>query len=177
MPLDQFMQMEKSLARFPGWSDPEPETDYIWFNAPVEVGGFVEAGLQLHGGTISTIPNQHVVFELQAYVPGYSKRKAVMRAEWRSLTGGHTSPRRSGVATSGERVGDTHLHPFDLNWSATERRMRRGNLRQAIAFGQEFQSFESFRDGVGIHFGISNIDIVLPPPWVYDLYAEDRTHG
>lgn len=169
--------MEKALARFPGWSEPEPETDYIWFNAPVEIGGFVEAGLQLHGGTISTIPNRHVVFELQAFVPGYSKRKAVMRAEWRSLTGGHTSPRRSGVDTAGERVGDTHLHPFDLNWSATEGRMRRGNLRQAVCFEQDFQSFESFRDGIGIRFGISNIDIVAPPPWVYDLYAEDRTHG
>lgn len=177
MPLPDLISQEKSLSRFPGWSDPEAETDYIWFNATVEIGGFVEAGLILHGGCYASIPNRNVVFELRGHVPGAHKKKAVMRAEWRSLTGGHSSPRRPGVATSGKRVGETHFHPFDLNWSAAKGRLKGGNLRQALPFEEEFQSFESFRNAVGIRFGISNIDIVPPPPWVYDLYAEDRTHG
>lgn len=177
MPLPELICGGKTLARFPGWSDPEPETDYVWFHAPIEIGGFVEAGLILHGGCYATIPNRNVVFELRAQVPGAVKRKAVMRAEWRSLTGGHSSPRRKGLDTSGKRVGETHLHPFDLNWSASKGRLKGGNLRQALPFDEEFQSFESFRNAVGIHFGISNISIVTPPPWVYDLYSEDRTHG
>ena len=177
MPLPDLMKLAKELARFPGWSDPEPETNYVWFDAPVEIGGFVEAGLVLHGGCYADVPNRNVVFELRAQVPGALKKKAVMRAEWRSLTGGHSCPRRKGIPSSGKRVGDTHWHPFDLNWSETEGRMKKGNLRQALAFEQEFQSFESFRDSVGFHFGIRNIAIVSAPPWVYDLYAEDRTHG
>ncbi len=177
MSLPELIQMEKTIARFSGWSDPEMETSYIWFNAPLEIGGFVEAGLVLHGGCYAAVPDRNVVFELRGQVPGAAKAKAVMRAEWRSLTGGHRNPRRRDVATSGQRVGDTHIHPFDLNWSATQGRLRKGNLRQALPFDKEFQSFESFRDAVGNHFGISNIGVVLPPPWVYDLYAEDRTHG
>jgi hypothetical protein len=38
-PLQSLAQDEKTISYFPGWSEPEDETDYIWFDAPIEIGG------------------------------------------------------------------------------------------------------------------------------------------
>ena len=132
MVLPELVAIDKQLSRFPGWSDPEPETSFVWFDAPIEIEGFTEAGLILHGGAYANYRDRHVVFELKGYAPGSARRKALMRSEWRSLTGGHSNPRRGDVASAGKRVGETHYHPFNLNWSETESRLRRGNLRQAL---------------------------------------------
>jgi hypothetical protein len=177
MPLPELVAAEKLLSRFPGWSAPEPETGFIWFDAPIEIEGVTEAGLILHGGAYANLRDRHVVFELKGYIPGSSKRKALIRSEWRSIRGGHSNPRKSNLASAGQRVGDTHTHPFELNWSQTEQRLRKGNLRQAVNIDEELQSFETFRSYVGNHFGISNIGIVDRPPWVYDLFQGNDGHG
>jgi len=162
---------DKALVLFPGWSAPEPETDYIWCDAPVEIGGVVEAGLTLHVGCYISIPDQHVVFELRGNIPGIKRKKALMRIEWRSLRGGHTNRRRKGAPESGKRVSDTHFHPFEANWVEIEQRMREGNLPQAVEIEEELPTFESLREYVGNAFRINNITLVTRPPWVYDLFA------
>lgn len=167
MLLPDLMALPKMIVSFGGWSEPD-ETDYVWFNAPVDVAGITD--LLLHGGCYRHLPDRHVVFELRGFTPlSPTKRKALERFEWRSLRGGHSSPRRKGVEGSGRRVGDTHVHPFELNWVEAEARMRSGNLRQAAPVDEELQSFESVRSYVGNRLKINNIDVVSMPPWAYEF--------
>jgi hypothetical protein len=160
----------KALAPFPGWSEPEPETGYCWFNAPIIIGGVVQQSFVLHGGHLKYVPEANVTFELQAGKPGIRRKVPLARIDWRSVRGGHTNPRRSGSPVSGLRVSASHHHSFALNWLETHQRMRGGNLAMAEDIDQSIQSFESLRDLVRNLFRINNIGIVQPPKWEYDLF-------
>jgi hypothetical protein len=170
MPYPTLFTAMKALARFPGWSEPEPETDYTWFNAPIEIGGVVEASYLLHGGCYRSVPDRNVVFELRAAAPSGKRTIPLARVEWRSLQGGHSNRRRKGSPASGKRVPETHYHSFDLNWIETERRMRSGNLPQADEINQDIQSFDALTACVGNLFRINNMRLVTRPPWAYDLF-------
>ena len=170
MPFPDIMRANKSLAQFPGWSEPEPDTGYCWFNAPLMMGGVVEQGLTLHGGCLKHVPDAHVTFQVQATKPGARRHVPLARLDWRSVTGGHSNPRRAGSPMSGKRCSNSHHHSFDLNWLEQEGRMRFGNLPMAEDITQQIQTFEDIRDEAGILFGINNISIVLPPKWEYDFF-------
>jgi hypothetical protein len=168
-PLQALADAEKSLAVFPGWSAPEGETGYIWFDAPLDVRGVTEPGFVLHGGCLRYQPDCNVTLEIRV-----SRRPGrgcipLMRVCWRSLRGGHTNPRRNGVQFSGLRLGPTHFHPFDLNWLPNRGRMRGWNLPFAAPIEQDFQSFTEYLAYVGKRFRINNIGIVTPPEWEYRL--------
>lgn len=162
---------EKAIATFPGWSQPEVETDFVWFLAPLEIGGVVETNFVLFGGCNHRLADRNVTFELQVGAPGQRKKIPLARVEWRSIKGGHSNRRRGGNAFAGKRVTDTHYHSFEANWVASERRMRNGNLPQAVELDEEPQSFESLREVVGNLFRINNIDVVSRPPWEYNLFT------
>lgn len=170
MPLEAFYNSPKAIARFPGWSRPEPETGYMWFDAPLEIGGVVEAGLVLRGGAMAQLRDQNVTFELAVTKPGILKRIPLARVEWRSIRGGHSNKRRGKSEWRGKRVGATHLHAFELNWLPEQRRMRGTNLPIARPIEEDLQSFESLRSYIGNLFRISNIGIVSVPAWEYGLF-------
>ncbi len=142
----------------------------MWFVAPLAIAGVVQEAFALHGICLKYAPERNVAFEFKALGP--KRRKIPLaRYEWRSLRGGHTNPRRAGSPVSGQRVTATHFHSFDLNWLEAERRMRSGNLPQAVSVAEEPQSFESLREEVGNLFRINNMNVVLPPPWEYKMFA------
>jgi hypothetical protein len=171
-PLPTLSMAEKTIPYFPGWSEPEPETSYIWFDIPLEIGGIVEPGVLLHGGCYSNRPDCHVTFELRVAKRPGRHRVPLMRVEWRSLTGGHIYPRRRGSELSGLRVPPTHFHPFEPNYHEGYGRMYGGNLRMAMRIDEELQTFEEARRFAGNLFRISNIEIVAPPGWEYSLGLE-----
>lgn len=170
-PFPTIVEAHKDISAFPGWSNPEPETGYVWFDAPLEIGGVVEHGVILHGGCLSEYPDCNISFELRvSRVPG---RKCIplMRLDWRSLQGGHLNPRRGNSEWSGRRVSDTHLHAFELNWLPEEGRMRGGKDRLAMDIPEELRTFDDVLHYVGSCFRINNIGVVSVPPWEYDLFA------
>jgi hypothetical protein len=161
----------KLLSVFPGWATPETETGYSWFNAPLEVDGVTQVGFVLHSGCYPSRPNRNLVFELRlARVPG-RKTIPMARFEWRSDDSGHTNPLRKGSPHSGKRVGATHLHPFSLNYSETEGRMRHGGLRLAVDVTPEPADFAGCLTYIGKEFRINNMALVAEPNWVYDLFS------
>lgn len=158
----------KALATFPGWSDPpEGGTGYIWFNAPIEIGGIVEPGFVLHGGCYIDKPTANISFELRlSRTPG----RAIIPLEpfdWRSLQGGHANKRNRGG--DGSYVSPTHLHAFELNWLPTSGRMRRGNLPLAQDIPDQLNDFAEVLAFVGNRFRINNIGLVQEPKWEYEL--------
>lgn len=163
---------EKEIGYFPGWSKPEEDTEYVWFDAPIEIDGFAETGLVLHGGCIANRPNVNVSFELRISRTVGKQCIPIERLDWRSLEGGHTNRRKPKSDWSGKRVSDTHLHDFFLNWSDAEGRMRKGGLNVARDINNDLNGFGTVLNYVGKRLKINNIDIVQPPPWVYDLFSE-----
>jgi hypothetical protein len=162
------MAATKAISFFPGWSLPD-EADYIWFDAPLEIGGVTEVGFVLHGGCYRNQPDRHVTMELRVgRIPG---RKCVplKRVCWRSLTG-HTNKRGMGPPNlAGKRLTNSHHHSFDLNWLPNENRMRSGNLPLAMDMGSGLESFQEVMVFVGIAFKISNIEAITPPEWQHTL--------
>ena len=161
----------KDISFFPGWSKPEAETLYLWFDAPLEIDGITETGLVLHGGCIADRPDCHVTFEVRINRASSGVRcLPLARLDWKSLTDGHSNPRRTGNALSGARVRPTHFHDFDLNWDATRHRMQSGNLRFARDVDPIPADFEALLTIAEILLKINNIGVVTRPPWVYDLF-------
>lgn len=167
--LPELMAAKKSIPVFPGWSPPEPETGYSWFDAALEVGGVVETGFVLHGGCYINRPDCNLTFEIRiGRTPG-RHCVPVARFCWRSLKGGHTNPKHADPTISRRRLPATHLHPFELNWSHEQNRMLRGNCRYGIPITKDLQTFEQVRSFVGIRFRINNIAVVTRPEWDYTL--------
>lgn len=171
--LDRLALTAKDISFFPGWSKPEAETSYLWFDAPLELDGVTETGLVLHGGCFAERPDCHVIFEVRlSRVTSGNRRLPLARIEWKSLEGGHSNPRRRGKLFSGVRVGPTHFHDFELNWDSIGRRMERGNLRFARDVVPIPPDYEAFRAEAGISLKINNIDVVKRPEWVYDWFRK-----
>lgn len=162
---------EKQIGFFPGWSKAEAETEYIWFDAPIEIGGVTETGLVLHGGCFANRPDCNVSLELRiAKSPG-RHCIPIERLDWRSLEGGHSNRRKPKSDWSGKRVSETHLHDFWLNWSEAEQRMRMGGLDVAREIEEDIQDFAAVRSYLGNRLRIKNIDVVSEPEWVYDFFS------
>lgn len=169
--LKEIFQAEKEIGFFPGWSNPEDETDYLWFDAPLEIGGVAETGLVLHGGCFAHRPDVHVSLELRISSQPGRRCVPLERLDWRSLEGGHSNRRRRCNRLAGRRVSDTHLHDFDLNWLEDQGRMQAGGLVCARDLEENLESFEDVRQFAGNRLNINNIDVVTRPPWVYDFFA------
>lgn len=173
----EIFEADKDIGYFPGWSKPEAETDYSWFDAPIEIGGVTETGLVLHGGCYAHRPDVNLTLELR--FSGRPGRRCIPleRLDWRSLEGGHSNKRKRCIQLGGPRVDDSHLHDFYMNWSDEHERMQSTGLPCARNLEKELESFESVREFVGIRMRINNIDIVERPPWVYDIFTGAMTHG
>ena len=159
------------MSTFPGWSRPEADTQYSWFDAPIEIGGVTETGLVLHGGCFRDRPNCHVTFELRISKTPGRRCVPIERFDWRSLEGGHSNPRRRGHPLSAMILPQTHLHAFEHNFSETDCKMREGNLRMAQEVDPEPTDFEAVKEFVGNRLKINNMDIVSEPEWRYDLFG------
>lgn len=165
---------QKEIAGRPGWNPPEAETGYVWFSVPLLIGGIVEAGLTLQGGCYIDRPDVHVSFELRLRRPPMTRKPgALVRLDWRSITGGHTVPRRKGMPRAGRSTKSTHLHPFSENYLPDKDQMRRENLPVAIDIIEHLQSFEDVLTLCGDVFNITNIGVVQRPDWRYFLFHEN----
>lgn len=171
MNLRELVYSKKRISAFPGWVEPEAETGYAWFDAPLEIEGVTEVGFVLHGGCYPQRPNCCLTFELRIGRKPGRKRIPLQRLDWRSFSGGHTNPVRKGWPLSGKRTAPTHLHSFDLNWSETQPdRMVWDELKFAEDVPEQLPDFASVRSYVGNRFGINGVELVVEPVWVYDLF-------
>lgn len=164
-PFPVVVQSWKRLAAFNGWSKPD-ETGYIWFDANVQIGGVVEAGLTLHGGCYFDRPDCQVTLELRvAKTPG-RRSVPLQRLDWRALRG-HTNPRVGTSEWRGRTVSETHFHEFSLNWDAERERLIRP---RRLVIARELdppipQSFDEILAWVSSEFKFENMGIITPPPW------------
>lgn len=170
-PYPRFALSQKQIALFPGWSAAEAETGYSWFDASLEINGVVEAGIVLHGGCYRHRPDCNVTLEIRVGRQPGRPCVPLARVCWRSLKGGHTVQRRWNTEWAGQPVPETHYHEFALNWREDRQRMKGDNLPVARPIETPLENYEALRSYAGKVLRISNIDVVGPPPWGYDLFA------
>lgn len=173
MSLRNIIDAHKTIPGALQWSNPDPDDGYIRIYTRLEIGGIVDAGLVLSGGTYAHHPDRHVTFELAILGSDGRRRIRLERIDWRDLKGGHSNHRGKCPGTI-RRAPATHLHSFALNWDQQRGRMKRGKLPCAAAIPEDLQTFEELRAYVGTYFRINNIGIVPRPEWVYDLFNEVR---
>ena len=173
--LEDVFLAEKEIGHFPGWSNPDPESDYLWFDAPIEIYGIAEAGLVLHGGCFAHQSDHNVSFELRFLKKIGRRCIPLERLDWRSLQGGHSNPLYPRTEWSGIRVSDTHLHEFHLNFVKEEQRMRNGGLRIAREVCRPLETLDAAIEFVGRRLNMSNIQVVTEPSWVYDLFSQGES--
>lgn len=155
----------KTIAYFPDWQ--RGDNSALWFDAPLEIGGVTAAGLFLHCEARRDMPNCNVGFEITYLIPNSRRRFALQRLDWESWKRQHVNPRKRGYPLRGKRVGPTHIHPFALNWNEAAKKFRKGDLPVATDFDGELQTFDQARAAAGFFLGISNIELVMRPPWDY----------
>jgi len=168
-PFPAFMEAWKTISVFPGWSEPEDGTSYMWFDVPLEIEGVTEAGFVLHGGCYKDHPDCHVTFEIRVQKSVAGRKIPLSRLDWKSLSGGHTNPRKGESEWSGKRLANTHFHSFDLNWLPDERRMRGAALTLAMEINPPLVDFAAVRAYAGIVFKIANMKVVTIPTWQYSF--------
>lgn len=173
----EIFEAPKEIGRFPGWSRPEEETDYVWFDAPLEIGGVAETGLVLHGGCYAHRPDVHVTMELRFSSRPGRRCIPLERLDWRSLVGGHSNKRRRCTRLAGPRVSETHLHDFYMHWSDDSLQMVETGLPCAREIDEELSSFADIAAFVGNRLRINNIEVVEEPPWVYDMFSGAMSNG
>lgn len=172
MPLRKLVIAEKRIPIRVEWTSPERD-GYVRFLVPLEIDGIVDAGLTLSGGAYHPYRDQHVSLELAILDHNGSRRIRLARIDWKSLRKGHSNnARKCAGPWGGERVPETHLHSFDLNYIEAEGRMKAGKLPCAEPIPEPLQTFKELRRFCGTCFKINNIDIVPPPDWEYDLFDE-----
>lgn len=168
-PFPQLADSPKTIASFSGWCSPHEETGYCWFDTPLEIEDVVVPGLVLHGGCYFHRPDCHVTLELRIAKHAGRRCRPLARVDWRSLNGPHSNDRRWGPPWGGKQVPDTHIHPFELNWSSDRQRMKSSNLPIACPIEPPPNDFNKLREFAGKQFRISNIELVSAPDWEYHL--------
>jgi hypothetical protein len=167
----EIVDAEKWITHFPGWTNPEPETGSVFFNAPLAIDGVVISGFFLEGLALKPWPDRNVVMELVIRQATSRKRLCLARICWRSLKMGHSNKRRPwphGVTEA--RTGPTHIHRFGFNWQPEKDGMRSGNLPYAETVKEALETYDDLLEFTGESFKIKNIELVHPPPWEYDLF-------
>lgn len=162
---------EKSVPYFPGWSEPDRESGYSYFEAPLDIGGVTEPGVVLKGTCSVMHPDKQVSFEIYARKLPARLRVPLMRVDWRPLSGGHSNKKRPRPAGLPARVSDIHHHSFALNFNEESGKLVRGNLPFADECGETLADFEALCAYVGRAFRINNMNIVPRPDWRYDLLS------
>lgn len=96
--------------------------------------------------------------------PPTDKGGAICRMEWRPFNG-HNNKGLGPEKWKFREIVCSHHHPFYLNWEASEKAVRRGQLPIAIPIEPDPENFREFLALVGKEFRIKNIQCVSEPPW------------
>lgn len=169
-PYDLFVQEEKRIVRYPGWSKPKAN-GLMSFVADLEIGGVSYENLHLRGTCIEHLPEKEVMFQLEVSSTDERTRLPLMRVDWNPVSGGHQNSRkRLPEPYRGTFIPGSHLHPFAENWLDQEQRMREVNLPVAVAIPESLQQFSDLVEFVRKAFRISDVSAILPPEWIADMF-------
>lgn len=167
-PLTQLALAEKSLLIGVGWSEPDID-GVMQFLAPLAIDEVTFGGLDLRGQCYSAHPDRAVMLQVEVSRPGIRTRIPLVRVEWRPLAEPHKNPAGSDPELSRRLIFGSHFHPFELNWVASNRAMRSGNLPVAKPLESEPKNFMDLIDIAGALLRISNLSKVQSPNWMERL--------
>lgn len=155
-----FVDASKTIPISRGWA--EIDRNYLSFVSPLDIDEVTVAGLQVRMGAFKLAENEDVRAQLE-YHPLKGRPEPLCRLEWRPLSP-HSNKGRGPLELRFKQFRQTHIHPFDLNWDASQNRLLSPNLPIAIPI-QDVDSYDKFLDLCARHLKIRNMSIVPAPPW------------
>ncbi len=156
-PLPKLAHAKKSLLIGVAWNGPD-SNGTLQFLAPPAIDGQTIGGLGLRGTCLQRFPDENVMLQLEAGMPGVRTRIPLARLERRPLSEPHKNERHPDPAISEAVIWGTHAHRFDLNWLPAHGCMRTGNLPIAVEILPDLPDFESVIDSAESLFNISGLD-------------------
>lgn len=111
------------------------------------------------------MPDRALTAQIE-YHPEHGPRKGgpICRIEWRPVK----THNNKGVGPEELRflpqIG-SHHHPFELNWTHSETRVRRGELPIAVPINDDPATYRQALAFVGNEFRIKGVENLSAPPW------------
>lgn len=169
LPFQAVMEMDKAISGSPKWSKPEGADKAIKLSAALEVGESTLQGFFLKVRARADSPGADISFTLTYLAPGTKRDGANLdRVDWQPKTPHENTDERSPPELFLLEIDGTHRHSFKLNW----RPSKGGPLKWlpiAEPIVPDYQDFAALREGIGILFRISNIDLIPEPLWYRGL--------
>jgi hypothetical protein len=159
--LDAFSLAEKSLAARPVWIIQDSE--WLGFTCPIDIDDITLAGFRLRAKSKLRYQDRHVILQMEHHPPT-DKGGAICRMEWKPFNG-HNNRGLGPKEWRFREIVGSHHHPFHLNWEASEKAVRRGQLPIAIPLEPDPANFREFLALIGKEFRIKNIQCISAPPW------------
>lgn len=166
--ISELVSADKRLARRPVW-DSRTDPRYHFFTAPLVLVDDPVAGFELRAKFAKAHIDRDCLMQLE-FSRGGRDRVALARSQWRPFET-HTNRAWGPEGHALRRfVRESHLHAFEDNFLAAERRMRSGSLPAAVPIDPDPATLSAFVAFSGERFKIINIDIVELPGQSGDLF-------
>jgi hypothetical protein len=159
--LKTIFDAQKTLAIRASWV----ERDSLGLDlvCPLEMDGVVVEGLQFRACAHKRLPDERVRIQLE-YHPATEPGGPLARIEWRPIST-HNNKARGPKEWQNRLISGCHYHRFDLNFEYAEIQVRRGNLPIAVPLNDSPANFRDLIEFVKKEFRISNLELVVEPPW------------
>ena len=159
---DLYHAERKLLTDVGGWSLSDDQR-HLSFVSAIERDGVVVEGATFHGGTVRTIADRAVRFQISVISERTQRLQPICRIEWRPLRP-HNNKQLGPEALRGLPIRDSHIHCFDLNRLHGDVWHQR-NLPVAEPIEPDPDSYRRFLDIVREKFRIDNASSIPEPPW------------
>jgi hypothetical protein len=156
--LAEMMEANKRLALDAGWAVQNEELTFV---VPLEIEG-ATIPLNLRGKTYLRQPDRNVMLQVE-FVPDIGKTEPLSRFDWKPFHT-HNNRNRGPAKWRFIPLNQTHVHAFNLNWLADDKKMIGKNLPVATPL----EADPSFTEMLAIlkqKFKILNASEIPPPPW------------
>lgn len=164
--LHDLVNCEKLIANPTDWARRGRRLEIV---VPLEINEVIEEGLLFRATALERMPDREIVFQLEYHgvkIPGGTG--PLMRFEWNTIRP-HNNKGKGPSEFQFMDMSPSHVHLFSDNWCEQNGAMLRDNLPVARPISEPIQGFAECLVYVGNLFRISNIGLVKPPEWVYQL--------
>ncbi len=159
--LKEYFEAEKLLSRHPTWIPAARNS--LKSVTPLDIDGVTVQGLEFCAYAMVEFPEEEVVFQLQ-YQPPKIKSFPFCRIEWKPLSD-HCNNGKGHPDVKFLKFRATHIHPFEMNYDASNGKMRYHNIDIGIPCEKGTETWKELLALAQKEFRISNMDWVPLPPW------------
>ena len=164
--LGDLVQADKRLAEVTEWSLVGRRLE---LKLPLEIEGLIYEQFFFRASALEHLPDQLVTYQLEYHgVDIAGGTGPLCRLEWRPK-GVHNNRGRGPDELKFTDQRGSHFHSFSDNWDPEAGALLKDNLPIARPLEPEPETFEESLLLAGALFRVSNIGLIKPPEWSWEL--------